>query len=226
MSILIPSLKWVIILSSLVYPLFFVEIFNRAIFHIKKKNMINFIDNPNIWIWGVIFAYGLPLSIIYLDSPHLFYIKLPSSFFYIVSIICIPAVMLVEFIVGYCTLYVKRRTLIRPSLSIHSSWRRISFSALILSIFSVFSEEMIFRQIWLYILTNYFDIPWIAAIIVSSLIYGLNHITFGLQAIPQKFAAGLIYGSLYYLSGSSIFVTTITHYFQNVILGLVGRWRI
>jgi hypothetical protein len=224
MSIPIHSLKWVIILCSLAYPLFFTEMISEIVSHIRKRETINPLYNPRMWVWGLILAYAVPLLVIYVDSPHLFFVNFPPSFFYGISVICVPVIVGVEFVVGYFIVYAKRRTLSRPRVSIHSSWQKVPLSTLVLSIVLVLEEELVFRQLWLYILTHYFAVPWAAAIGISSAVYALNHLTFGLNSIPQKFATGLFLGSMYYLSGSSLLVTIITHYVQNVALGLVGRW--
>ena len=134
MSIPIHYLKWVIMLCSLTYPLFFVEIVNVVTIRVMKKRVIDFIRSPTLWISGLILAFGMPLSIIYLDSPHFFYVHLPSPFFYILSVACVPVVILVEFLVGYCIVCFKRRVFLRPRLSIHSAWQGVPSYALILLI--------------------------------------------------------------------------------------------
>lgn len=222
MSFPIHSLKWVIILCSLVYPPFLAEIL-AVVMRKKKRNILNSLNDSTVWVGFLILAYGAPLSILYLDSAYLFSINPAPSFFYILSVMCVPVVIFAEFAVGYCTASIKKRTLARPRLSVHPSWRRVPPHTLILSILLVLEEEMIFRQIWLYTLTNYLYIPWIAAIVISSIVYGLNHMVFGLHSVPQKFAAGLLYGCMYYLSGGSILVTTTMHYTQNLVVGLMGR---
>jgi uncharacterized protein len=55
-------------------------------------------------------------------------------------------------------------------------------------------------------------------IFLCTLIYAINHITFGLSVVIQKIMSGLIYTTLYYISGLAIIIPIIAHATQNLAL--------
>lgn len=87
----------------------------------------------------------------------------------------------------------------------------------------VVGEELIYRQIWIVVLMDSFALPMLAALAVSSVLYGLNHMAFGPTSVVSKTLAGLIFGGLFLASGS-LWPPLLAHALSNVLIfGAAGR---
>ena len=80
------------------------------------------------------------------------------------------------------------------------------------------AEELILRQALFSLFFMGMKLHLWLVIVLCTVIYALNHIYFGLQALPQKIVSGLIYVCLYYYSGMAILVPILAHSVQNLTL--------
>lgn len=208
-----------IILSALVYPPFFVEIFHGVL--MRKRGGFNFYYGTNFTVPFLVFAYWISLILVWFVTPDLFFVNHTSWYFYIAALALAPVIIFAEFTTGWLGLRLRGKR--SHGFSVHPFWQNLSIGTLSLSLLLVVGEEMVFRQTWIHVLLNNFHVNILLVIIISSLVYALNHTVFGSAAIPQKFVSGLIYGSLYLISGNSILVPITTHYAQNVFLAVMGR---
>jgi uncharacterized protein len=104
-------------------------------------------------------------------------------------------------------------------IALDRSWsaRRTAADHLLLAAI-VLGEELFYRVIWIGILESSWGLPFAAALALSSLAYGLNHLAFGATTVVSKTAAGVLYGLLYRLGGGSIWLPFVAHELQNLLL--------
>lgn len=84
-------------------------------------------------------------------------------------------------------------------------------------------EEILFRQI--IIVELYSTIAgWgmIIGIVLSCILYAINHVYFGVFAVIQKIASGLIFSSLFIVSEYNVLVPIMAHCVQNLVLYIYG----
>jgi len=87
------------------------------------------------------------------------------------------------------------------------------------------AEEVIFRGVGVHLLETVLHWPALAAIAVTAVVYGGNHLWFGGLTVLQKTGTGLLFGALYDLSGHSLAVPLLAHVLQNLVVLLVlPRW--
>lgn len=78
-------------------------------------------------------------------------------------------------------------------------------------------EEIVFRYIWIPILVRVFYTNAFLAVIISAVVFGLNHSTFGSSAVYSKIASGVLYGMLYVYSDYCILPPILAHVAGNVL---------
>ncbi|WP_456394248.1 CPBP family intramembrane glutamic endopeptidase [Thermococcus sp.] len=217
MPIRIPSPEQMIVFSSLIYPSFAYEL--GYIMLSLGRSRSNMSQLP--FIVSIPIYAGL-LALVYKMYPMYFFIIFPALIYCLISIACVPLLLIMEYIVGYFFIYLKYGTCPPLKFSIAYEWREMPLNALFLSLVMVVFEELVFRQIWFIYLVNDIGTNPVVAIFIPSIIYGLNHISFGEQAIFQKSFSGIVYGVLYYISGCSILVPLLTHALQNITLKILG----
>jgi membrane protease YdiL (CAAX protease family) len=77
------------------------------------------------------------------------------------------------------------------------------------------AEEFAYRQLAYEILATSFGTA--AAMLATSILYGLNHLYFGSPTALSKSLVGLIYAGLY-VAGGSLLLPVLTHALQSVLL--------
>ena len=83
-----------------------------------------------------------------------------------------------------------------------------------------FGEEMLFRGFLLNSLAGFFrhtTARWALALIGSSLIFGLAHLSWGIAGIIETTIMGLVLGFIYLRTGHNLWVTIIAHGLMNTI---------
>ncbi len=78
-------------------------------------------------------------------------------------------------------------------------------------------EEMIFRQVIMGGIAEGLGWNAWAAVLVSSFIYGMNHVYFGRFQVIQKWSSGLVFSLVFVLSGS-VWPCVVCHATQNLAL--------
>lgn len=116
---------------------------------------------------------------------------------------------------GYAVALVRRRRVDRVAL--HGSAPQRTIAVVSVCIVAV-AEEVIFRWIGIDLLTSQLGWPVWAAIAVTSIVYGLNHLFYGWPTVGQKMVTGAIYGTLYVVSGHAVLVPVIVHVVHNVVV--------
>ncbi len=91
----------------------------------------------------------------------------------------------------------------------------------IAAVVTAIAEEVLFRGVGLHLLETVLHWPALAAVAMSALVYGLNHLWFGGLTVAQKVVSGLGFGALYDLSGHSLLVPLLAHVVQNLLVLLV-----
>lgn len=141
---------------------------------------------------------------------------------YVIAIIMGYICILLEILEGQIVNYIKYGFW-SENIEIHKSLTSKNIILdLLLLIIGASAEEIIFRQVFFYITYKIFGLNIIIVILLSSFIYGLNHIFFGTKAVLQKTITGIVYSLLFVISGYSIVIPAITHIVQNGILYIAG----
>ena len=79
-------------------------------------------------------------------------------------------------------------------------------------------EEFVFRQYMIGGLLDTLSVSPFAAVLLSAVFYGMNHVYFGVFAVLQKFSSGLVFSLLFVFGGGNILLCIICHALQNLIL--------
>jgi uncharacterized protein len=94
---------------------------------------------------------------------------------------------------------------------------------LIVSIFIVFAEELLWRGYLIHFFTDALSLPLPLALLLSAAAFGLNHAYFGLRNILFKALAGLVWGGLFLWTGSLV-AAVVSHYtFETLALRRMRR---
>lgn len=105
---------------------------------------------------------------------------------------------------------------VRPA-AIYSepSVRPVSILSIVLA---AAAEELVFRQIIIGGICTELGWGLLAGVIVSSTLYGMNHVYFGPFSVIQKCSSGLVYSMLFVAGGQRILLPILCHILQNIIL--------
>ncbi|MET7397800.1 CPBP family intramembrane glutamic endopeptidase [Dactylosporangium sp. NPDC005572] len=80
------------------------------------------------------------------------------------------------------------------------------------------AEEVLFRGVALHLLDDVLGWPAAAALAVTAVVYGLNHLYFGAMTVAQKTLTGVGFGLLYLLAGHNVLVPLVAHAVQNIVV--------
>ena len=140
---------------------------------------------------------------------------------FIMSFVCI----VIEIFEGMIFHFIKYKFWIK-NIEIHKIIEKKNIFIDIIIIFTgAVCEEIIFRQVFFYILYNVLEVNILIVIITASFVYSINHIYFGANAVFQKFIVGIIYSLLFVYSSFSVIIPAITHFSQNMILYILSSNR-
>jgi len=137
------------------------------------------------------------------------------------------ACILLEYLAGILVLFVRTRKLV-TRVTVHSSYSDVSRIAVmdILSILAlVIGEELILRQLLYNLLATDLALALWLVILLCTVAYALNHLSFGVASVISKLPSGLLYVLLFYLSGLSIGAVIFAHATQNLTLLALSRRR-
>ena len=140
---------------------------------------------------------------------------------FIMSFVCIG----IEIFEGMIFHFIKYKSWIK-NIEIHKIIEKKNiFIDIIIIFIGAVCEEIIFRQVFFYILYNVLEVNIFIVIITASFVYSINHIYFGANAVFQKFIVGIIYSLLFVYSSFSVIIPAITHFSQNMILYILSSNR-
>lgn len=139
------------------------------------------------------------------------------------AVLLVPVALLIEY--GIHALASYRSTGNFPrGIGVQRFWQKgLSPADHLLLVLIAVGEEFFYRLIWIGILMA-LGLPAWFALMISSLGYGLNHLSFGNTSVVSKSVSGLLYGALYLLGGS-IWFPVVTHTLQNFALFQLTRPR-
>ncbi|MPQ43786.1 CPBP family intramembrane glutamic endopeptidase [Clostridium tarantellae] len=154
------------------------------------------------------------LALVFVVTPNDFNMLLPKeNYWYGVAILAVPFTIFTEIALAYMVNFPNRKV---KGLKINFMIKNASFKIVMFTVIIAISEEFIYRQLWFSILLNTFSFNIVTILLITSIVYALNHISLGKVIFIQKIFSGLIYGCLFYFSGYSVIIPVITHCLQNI----------
>lgn len=211
MSIRIQCLNIIVLLFT-ISPIMLVGTFINFPGINKNKSNLFFIK-------ALAFLLVIQVSLIFTAESDMIKIYITNEYmWYIIALIMAPITILSEIVFLYIILLIKGQKVNKITFINKNSL--FTNSVLYTAIIGI-SEELIFRKVWINILEQ-FGINIYLIVIITAIVYGFNHVFMGSNAVIQKIISGLIYGTLYILSGS-IIIPIITHVTQNIIVCVKGR---
>lgn len=178
---------------------------------------------------GFVIGYVVIVVVVALVRPHqVLAFNLPTflPLFLLAPFAGIACISL-EYLIGIALLFFRTKKLV-TRVTIHSSYSafsRIAVNDILSILVLVVGEELILRQ-FLYnlLVTDLAMALWIV-ILLCTVIYAVNHLSFGAASAISKLPSGLLYVLLFYVSGLSVGVVIVAHATQNLALLALSRRR-
>lgn len=191
-------------------------------------NLIEFmggrVTNVNIKIFfrNLLVIYMILIVLSYCLVPRIININMyENNLWILIGILCSPWVIGVEILTAYGIIKLKGESV--EKIEIDSTWIRCDVEVGIYTVVIGVLEEIVYRQIWFFIMINMLHINIIVVMLLSSIFYSLNHITLGKAVLIQKFISGIIFSMLFYFSGFCILIPILCHGLQNLIVVIRGN---
>jgi len=172
---------------------------------------------------GMISGYIVLLAAIFFASPEkVGRFSVPSLWVYPVAVAAGFLIIALEICTGALLFFIQNGKL--PSgVRVHESYaavRKITLPDIIAVIMFVFLEEIILRQVLYNTLVSIglSKDNFVLMLVILSAIYAVNHVTFSINAVFQKFFSGVVFVLLYFMSGQNLFAPIIAHLVQNLFL--------
>ncbi|GAA2575703.1 hypothetical protein GCM10010399_01520 [Dactylosporangium fulvum] len=127
---------------------------------------------------------------------------------------CLAPVL--EWAAGAALLAIRHRRL--AGIALHRLVAGGSVWVVLASVGVAAAEEVLFRGVGLHLLDQVLGWPAAAALVVTAIVYGLNHLYFGAVTVAQKTITGVGFGLLYLLGGHNVLVPLVAHAVQNVVV--------
>lgn len=172
---------------------------------------------------GMIIGYMVLLAAIFFASPEkVGKFNMPSLWFYPVAIVAGFVIITLEICTGALLFFIQNGKL-PEGIRVHESYsgaRNITIIDIIAVVIFVLLEEIVLRQVAYNTLVSIGlpDKDFVLMIVLLSSIYAVNHVTFSINAVFQKFFSGVVFVLLYLLSGNSLIVPVTAHMVQNLFL--------
>ncbi len=209
----------ILVLLATVYPVSVPQImlsfFKR--YNSKSQNVIYLMNCV------IISALLLLFSFILMPVSHNI-VTASKTTWYIIGIATAPLLIAVEFIVGGVMLKASKIKI--KGISVNSNWTKISGIGAFLTILYAITEEFIFRHLWSVVILDNLGWDIIVFIILSSVVYGFNHLYYGFTTFLQKTVSGIFLAVIFLLSGRNIIISITAHSLQNIIILIMGRYRL
>ncbi|BCB75559.1 hypothetical protein GCM10022251_28270 [Phytohabitans flavus] len=130
-----------------------------------------------------------------------------------------------EWAVGAAVLAIRHRRL--AGIALHRLAGGGSALVVLAAVGAAAAEEVLFRGVGLHLLEGVLGWPAAAALAITAVVYGLNHLYFGAMTVVQKTVTGVGFGLLYLLGGHNVLVPLVAHVVQNVVvLTLLPRRKV
>jgi membrane protease YdiL (CAAX protease family) len=169
---------------------------------------------PRRWLIPLLFAVMGALA--WYVAPTTGVLARPASpYWYAVAAVLGVALPGLEIGVGVSVARLRRVRVAR--IAVHE---RGSLGLVVVVVTAV-GEEIVFRGVGLHLLER--SLGWypVAAVAVTAVLYGLNHLYFGWLTVLQKCVSGALFGVLYNVSGHSLVIPLTAHLVQNLVVVLV-----
>lgn len=197
-----------LILMALVFPGSLNSIIKKP-----QRSSFKFSMVSTIAVYIVLITFTLMIKM----NEFLFFNN-PSWVWYLVAPLFGFLCIAIEYMIGAVQIYIQQGKFPKR-FAVHSYYSvKIDLMVILLIITLVVLEELILRQAIFTIFFNGFQFQVWLVIALSALIYGLNHIFFGLSIVPQKIMSGVIFALLYYYSGLALVIPFLAHLTQNLTL--------
>jgi uncharacterized protein len=178
---------------------------------------------------GFVMGYAVLLAVVALVRPQqVLAFNLPT---FLPLLLLAPfvgiACILLEYLVGILLLFLRTRKLVTRA-AVHSSYSAvlgISFADILSILALVIGEELIIRQLLYNLLATDFALALWIVILLCTVAYAINHLSFGITSVISKLPSGLLYVLLFCVSGLSIGVVIVAHATQNLTLLALSRKR-
>ena len=175
----------------------------------------------------ILYRYGMPLLyallgflVLYLTPQESRWAS-PAAFWYVVALALAPVLIGIEIVATFAWLRLigKRvgRVILKPL------WEDSALSLVISTVIVGGAEELIFRGVWITLLADTHSLPVALAVVVSAIVYGLNHSFFGIMTTLQKSVSGIFYGIVFVMSGYAVIIPIVVHISQNVLVIAAGK---
>nr|MDT0656838.1 CPBP family glutamic-type intramembrane protease [Micromonospora sp. DSM 115978] len=156
-------------------------------------------------------------ALVWFVAPRSGVVAAPSAWWWCAVAVVVGALApVVEFGVGALPAVAARRPV--AGFRLHERAGGALGSAVPTAVAVAVAEEVIFRGVSLHLLATGLGWPPLAAIGLTALLYGLNHLWYGWPTVAQKTGTGLVYGALYVLAGYSVVVPVVAHVTQNLVV--------
>ena len=174
-------------------------------------------------------TYFITLFILYINLIMGVYLLYPlalkggyqvKSLWLFVAIIAGPCIVLLEMSFSYLIVFLKEKKLVKIVINDLKSKERVSGVWIVLI---GILEEIVYRKIWFFILLG-IGVNVYLVILISAIVYALNHLSLGIMIFYQKLLAGIVFGLLFYVSGYLIAVPIIAHALQNCLVVLLSHY--
>ncbi|NOX62162.1 MAG: CPBP family intramembrane metalloprotease [Chloroflexi bacterium] len=218
MNVHIPYLEGALLLGAIIFPSGIGANLSLFLTPRQKRSL-------GMNLLGMVAGYLLIITLIAIAKPdYVFAYRAPfTPWLYILAPLLGVFSLFMEYIVGVLLVRIQSGKLI-TRIVVHSSYAnppRISIFEIILVLVFVICEELVLRQILFSLLLDSFAMPIWPVIGFVTLIYAINHITFGPQSVITKLFSGAIYSTAYYLSGFALIIPILGHMTQNLTLLLI-----
>jgi len=168
--------------------------------------------------------YAVVGAVTYALRPERIALHGTSALLLALALLLAPVALGIEYVIHSLASYRPGSPLFR-SVSVQSFWNRLlTPGERLLFGLVVLGEEIFYRGLWFGTLER-FGLPLALALGISSLAYGLNHLSFGATSVLSKTVSGCLYGALYALGGRNLLLPLVAHCLQNLVLFQIGKDR-
>lgn len=184
--------------------------FLRPISFHKTSRLIN--DNmQNIIVYLILVAVGT-------WSNYLGELSIRSNWYlFLISPVIGCCNVWIEYLVVGISFVVngKKWPKLKPTSVYSGKW---SWCGFVLIFIAASLEEIVFRQVMIQGIFKQWQLSIWIGVLISSLLYAINHVYFGRFTVIQKFISGLFFSLLFVWSGNNILIPILSHCAQNIYL--------
>ena len=226
MSTIAPTLETALLLMASLYPVGFcsnITVLLRGPRGFKPS------DSLSGDLSGFALGFAAICAVVALVRPERVLVFHPPPFLPLLVLAPLAGVARLwsEYFVGMLLVFLRSGKLV-TRVAIHSSYSavpRITPADVLVVVAVVMGEELVLRQLLYNLVTVDLGASVGKAVALCSVVYALNHLSFGVGSVIAKIPSGLVYVGLYCLSGRSIGVVIIAHATQNLTLLALSRRR-